>query len=175
MIKKLVPAFMVVLLAACANHSPATTSSNTATTATPVPTMKAQQSLSDEQVRQWVTEVNNAEHCMYPQLAGLNTEQATQIVYSKISPAELQLWGSVQLQLLKKVIGEQAFVVLSNDMTSLNQARAQFLQLNHQNVTGMSATECALFKQEFSARLAATTQSTQGKAAVEKKAKNFSF
>ncbi|MDY3331173.1 MAG: DUF5358 family protein [Pelistega sp.] len=168
MLKKIVSIAVVGLLTACSSTPSLTSSSEEGASPTVATTeVSNRQLLTDEIVVQWITQLNNAEQCVYPQLAGLNTTQANQLVYDKLSPAELEAWKTVQQTLLRQTMGAESYRTLMNSSGGAHYVHTQFLRLNHQNVTGMSATECALFKQEFSSIAAAKSSTTKAAGAKE--------
>lgn len=111
----------------------------------------AQYKISNSQMKEYVLQMNNAEQCIYPNLAGLSYEQAQDQVYSKYSELEQFVWHyGVRPKVLEKIIGEQntktIFVV---DAASQNYFFDKLDKFNHQNAN-VNVRECEKFKMEFS-------------------------
>lgn len=68
----------------------------------------AKYKISNSQMKEYVLQMNNAEQCIHPNLAGLSYEQAQAQVYSKYSELEQFVWNyGVVPKVLEKIIGKQ--------------------------------------------------------------------
>lgn len=111
----------------------------------------AQYKISNSQMKEYVLQMNNAEQCIYPNLAGLSYEQAQDQVYSKYSELEQFVWNyGVMPKVLEKIIGEQnTKAILFDDEASQNYFFDKLDKFNHQNAK-VNVRECEKFKMEFS-------------------------
>lgn len=111
----------------------------------------AQYKISNSQMKEYVLQMNNAEQCIHPNLAGLTYEQAEVQVYSKYSVLEQFVWHyGVRPKVLEKIIGEQnTKAILFDDEASQNYFFDKLDKFNHQNAK-VNVRECEQFKMEFS-------------------------
>ncbi|WP_324682333.1 DUF5358 family protein [Bibersteinia trehalosi] len=119
----------------------------------------AKYKISNSQMKEYVLQMNNAEQCIHPNLAGLSYEQAQAQVYSKYSELEQFVWNyGVVPKVLEKIIGEQnAKTILADDEASQHYFFDKLEKFNHQNAN-VNARECEKFKMAFSDMMGDTLQ-----------------
>lgn len=107
--------------------------------------------ISDQDVKEWINQVNQVEHCIYPQLKGLSWEDADKQVYSKQSKTEnYALVFLSHVTILPNVIGENATQILHSDETSRKYLSKKHKEFNHNNLTQELDTKtCNQLKKEF--------------------------
>lgn len=144
MLKKLHLVFPFLFLSLAAN-------ANTASIEKKYPNAKYK--ISDDQVNALILKVNGGEKCIYPELKGLNYEQAEEKVYSKWSEAENQAWEFWQrTYVLPEIIGKKHTKTLLEDEGSFYIYSEKHDFLNHQEGS-MSEAECKKFQKKFLAIL----------------------
>lgn len=109
--------------------------------------------ISDEDMKEILLKVNNAEQCIHPELATLTYEEAQKKVYRKYSQAERLVWDRYVIpKTTIDVIGERDASILFNDPASLQYTSEKHNKLNNQ-IANVNPTECKAFKKEFNTKL----------------------
>lgn len=109
----------------------------------------AKYKISDNEMKNFVLKMNNAEQCIHPELKGLSYEQAKREVYDKWSEQEHFVWHmGVSPQILEETIGAEKVRLLATDEDSFNYFAEKQRLFNNQNAE-VDPIECEKFKVSF--------------------------
>lgn len=108
--------------------------------------------ISDIDMKIFFLRTNNLEHCIYPQLKGLNFEQASHAVYSKWSKAESLAMFKFHADNIRSIIGEHNARLIASDPASQQYFQKKFSQMDR-NITNVDKKKCDDFKKVYYAEV----------------------
>lgn len=106
--------------------------------------------ISDQEVKLWIAEGNKLGKCIYPKLKGLSQDEAQKQIYNKLSKEEQITLSQMYLEILSKIIGENAVAFLLSDKLSQDYLDKKVKKFNNNNNTvELTSTQCSELKKLF--------------------------